>query len=134
MKHVSKFCHVNPTISSKVMVIGVLLAYLRTADNGRKPPTKTAKTYGNVWVRHRLRHHSGGRQGPYLPSADSSEHDLKRGELRFMLPKVIRTSGATRMHSCERERLTFCDSCILPFSANPRRILQLTALLRYSCS
>ena len=49
MKHVSKFCHVNPTISSKVMVIGVLLAYLRTADNGRKPPTKTAKTYGNVY-------------------------------------------------------------------------------------
>ena len=36
----------------------------------------------------------GGRQGPYLPSADSSEHDLKRGELRFMLPKVMRTSGA----------------------------------------
>ena len=38
MKHVSKFGHVNPTISSKVMVIGVLLAYLGTADNGRKPP------------------------------------------------------------------------------------------------
>ena len=46
MKHVSKFCHVNPTISSKVMVIGVLLAYLGTADNGRKPPIKM---YGNVW-------------------------------------------------------------------------------------
>eukprot|EP01049_Picozoa_sp_SAG25_P008244 SAG25_NODE_727_length_5698_cov_2.832649_9_plen_65_part_01 len=36
-------------------------------------------------------YHSGGCQGPYLPSADSSEHDLKRGELRFMLPKVMRT-------------------------------------------
>ena len=44
----------------------------------------------------------GGRQGPYLPSADSSDNDLKRGELRFMVPKVMRTSGAripTRMHS-----------------------------------
>jgi hypothetical protein len=40
MKHVSKFCPVYPTISSKVMVIGVLLAYLGTADNGRKPPIK----------------------------------------------------------------------------------------------
>jgi hypothetical protein len=74
-----------------------------------------------VTLRHRLRHHSGGRQGPYLPSADSSEHDLKRGELRFMLPKVMRTSGATRMHSCVRERLTFCDSGFLPLSADPRR-------------
>ena len=62
----------------------------------------------------------GGRQGPYLPSADSSDHDLKRGELRFMLPKVMRTSGATRMHSCVRERLTFCDSGFLPFYADPR--------------
>ena len=34
-----------------------------------------------------------------------------------MLPKVMRTSGATRMHSCERERLTFCDSGFLPLSA-----------------
>ena len=46
MKHVSKFCHVNPTISSKVMVIGVLLAYLGTTDNGRKPPMGM---YGNVY-------------------------------------------------------------------------------------
>jgi hypothetical protein len=37
MKHASKFCQVYPTISSKVMVIGVLLAYLGTADNGKKP-------------------------------------------------------------------------------------------------
>jgi hypothetical protein len=40
MKHVSKCCHVYPTLCSKVMVIGVLLAYLGTADNGRKPPIK----------------------------------------------------------------------------------------------
>ena len=55
---------------------------------------KSILKYRRLRVRHRLRHHSGGRQGPYLPSADSSEHDLKRGELRFMLPKVMRTSGA----------------------------------------
>jgi hypothetical protein len=36
-----------------------------------------------------------------------------------MLPKVMRTSGATRMHSCVRERLTFCDSGFLPLSADP---------------
>jgi hypothetical protein len=33
---------------------------------------------------------------------------------------VMRTSGATRMHSCVRERLTFCDSGFLPLSADPR--------------
>ena len=48
MKHVSKFCHVNPTISSKVMVIGVLLAYLGTADNGRKPPIKRMGMSNNI--------------------------------------------------------------------------------------
>ena len=102
VKHVSKLCHLYPSISFKVMVMGVLLAYLGTADTCRQP---TYILYGKVYqyrclrVRHRLRHHSGGRQGPYLPSADSPEHDLKRGELRFMLPKVMRTSGATRMHS-----------------------------------
>jgi hypothetical protein len=46
MKHVSKFCHVYPPISSKVMVIGVLLAYLGSADNGRKP---SYKTYVNAY-------------------------------------------------------------------------------------
>ena len=46
MKRVFKFCHVNPTISSKVMVIGVLLAYLGSGDNGRKP---SYKTYVNVY-------------------------------------------------------------------------------------
>ena len=46
MEHVSKFCQVYPTISSKVMEIGVLLAYLRSADNGRKP---SYKTYVNVF-------------------------------------------------------------------------------------
>ena len=46
VKHVSKLCHLYPSISFKVMVIGVLLAYLRTADNGRKPPMGM---YGNVY-------------------------------------------------------------------------------------
>ena len=48
MEHVSKFCQVYPTISSKVMVIGVLLAYLvlGSADNGRK---LSYKTYVNVY-------------------------------------------------------------------------------------
>jgi hypothetical protein len=38
VKHVSKLCHMYPSISFKVMVIGVLLAYLGTADNCRQPP------------------------------------------------------------------------------------------------
>ena len=102
MEHVSKFCQVYPTISSKVMEIGVLLAYLRSADNGRKPSYKTCVNVFLISVRKGYAPTYaplGGRQGPYLPSADSSDHDLKRGELRFMLPKVMRTSGATRMHS-----------------------------------
>ena len=46
VKHVSKLCHLYPSISCKVMVIGVLLAYLGSADNGRKP---SYKTYVNVY-------------------------------------------------------------------------------------
>eukprot|EP01047_Picozoa_sp_COSAG01_P009524 COSAG01_NODE_392_length_17668_cov_5.382264_9_plen_113_part_00 len=45
-----------------------------------------------------------------------------------MLPKVMRTSGATRMHSCVRERLTFCDSGFLPLSADPRTAVLLQAV------
>ena len=45
-----------------------------------------------------------------------------------MLPKVLRTSGATRMHSCVRERLTFCDSGFLPLSADPRTAVVATLL------
>ena len=37
VKHVSKLCHLYPSISFKVMVIGVLLAYLGIADNCRQP-------------------------------------------------------------------------------------------------
>ena len=37
-EHVSKFCHVCATISSKVMVISTLFADLGTADNGRNEP------------------------------------------------------------------------------------------------
>jgi hypothetical protein len=36
-----------------------------------------------------------------------------------MLPKVMRTSGATRMHSSVRARLTICNSFDLQFSADP---------------
>ena len=36
VKHVSKLCHLYPSISFKVMVIGVLLAYLGTADNRKQ--------------------------------------------------------------------------------------------------
>ena len=45
-KHVSKLCHLYPSISFKVMVIGVLLAYLGTADTCRQP---TYILYGNVY-------------------------------------------------------------------------------------
>ena len=45
-KHVSKLCHLYPSISFKVMVIGVLLAYLGTADNCRQP---TYILYGKVY-------------------------------------------------------------------------------------
>jgi hypothetical protein len=46
VKHVSKLCHLYPSISFKVMVIGVLLAYLGTADNCRQP---TYILYGKVY-------------------------------------------------------------------------------------
>eukprot|EP01047_Picozoa_sp_COSAG01_P105793 COSAG01_NODE_34968_length_539_cov_0.815909_1_plen_123_part_01 len=38
-KHVSKFRHVYPTLSSKVMVIGVLLGTYAPTDNGKNSPT-----------------------------------------------------------------------------------------------
>eukprot|EP01049_Picozoa_sp_SAG25_P008241 SAG25_NODE_727_length_5698_cov_2.832649_6_plen_114_part_00 len=62
---------------------------------------------------------------PYLITISAHMH-VHALFVQEQLAKVMRTSGATRMHSCVRERLTFCDSDVsgfLPLSADPRTLV-----------